>query len=126
MRAMIVRRPGPPEVFEEREVPDPSPAPNEVLVRVRAVGINFADLFARMGMYPGQPKPPLIPGLEVAGVVERPAADTSTAQGEALRAGDRVAALTSFGAYAELAAVPAQRVYRIPQEMSFEDAAAIP
>jgi len=79
-----------------------------------------------MGMYPGQPKPPLIPGLEVAGVVERPPADTSAAQGEALRAGDRVAALTSFGAYAELAAVPAQRVYRIPQEMSFEDAAAIP
>jgi NADPH:quinone reductase-like Zn-dependent oxidoreductase len=123
MRAMVVRRYGPPEVFELREVPDPTPWPNEVLVRVRAVGMNFADLFARMGLYPGTPKPPFIPGLELAGVVERSAAE---AEGEPLRAGDRVAALTAFNAYAELVAVPARRVFRVPEAMPFEDAAAIP
>ena len=126
MHAMVVRRPGPPNVFEWREVPDPKPAPNEVLIRVQAVGINFADLFQRMGMYPGQPKPPMIPGLEVAGVVERSPADSAAAPLQPLRAGDRVGAMTAFNAYAELAAVPAPRVFRLQDAMSFEDAAAIP
>ena len=71
MRAMVVRRYGPPEVFESQEVPDPQPKPGEVLIRVKAVGINFADLLQRMGIYPGTPKPPFVPGIEIAGVVEK-------------------------------------------------------
>jgi NADPH:quinone reductase-like Zn-dependent oxidoreductase len=118
MRAAVVRRHGPPEVFEWREAPNPQPGAGEVLVRVRAAGINFADLLARMGLYPGAPKPPFIPGLELAGTVE--------ADAEGFRAGDRIAALTHSGAYAELIALPANRVFRIPAEMPFEDAAAIP
>ena len=127
MRAMVIRRHGPPEVFEWREVPDPPATASDVLIRVRTVGINFADLLARMGLYPGTPDPPFVPGLEVAGVIERPAASGNGESGsEVFRAGDRVAALTHFNAYAELVALPAQRVYRLPEAMSFEDAVAIP
>ena len=68
MRAMVVRRYGPPEVFESQEVPDPQPKPGEVLIRVKAVGINFADLLQRMGIYPGTPKAPFVPGIEIAGL----------------------------------------------------------
>ena len=120
MRAMVVRRYGPPEVFEYGEVPDPQPGPGEALIRVRAVGVNFADLLQRMGIYPGTPRPPFIPGLEVAGEVE------VTSSSPSLPAGTRVVALASFSAYAERVAVPSQYVFPLPNGMSFEDAAAIP
>ena len=71
MRAMVVRRYGPPEVLEIKQVPEPQTKPGEVLIRVRAIGVNFADLLQRMGLYPNAPKPPFVPGLEIAGVVEK-------------------------------------------------------
>jgi NADPH:quinone reductase-like Zn-dependent oxidoreductase len=71
MRAMVIGRYGPLEVFKVRESPEPTLKSGEALVRVHAVGVGFADLMQRMGIYPGTPKPPFIPGLEVAGVVER-------------------------------------------------------
>jgi NADPH:quinone reductase-like Zn-dependent oxidoreductase len=126
MRAMVVRRYGPPENLEPREVPDPAPKAGEVLIRIHAVGINFADLLQRMGIYPGTPKPPFIPGVEVAGTVERADAQSGSKAAEPLQPGERVVALASFNAYAQRAAVAAGRVYRIPQGMSLEDAAAIP
>ncbi|MGA8145393.1 MAG: zinc-binding dehydrogenase [Candidatus Acidiferrales bacterium] len=128
MRAMVVRRYGPPEVFESQEVPDPQPKAGEVLIRVKAVGINFADLLQRMGIYPGTPKPPFIPGIEVAGVVEKivDGGRQGAAEGEPLRPGDAVAAFPKFNAYAGWAAVPAAMAYRLPTGMSFEDGAAIP
>src|SRR5271163_562146 len=97
MRAMVVKRYGPPEVFESQEVPDPQPKPGEVLIRVKAVGVNFADLLQRMGIYPGTPKPPFVPGLEIAGVVEK-ISDTGgkPAEGEPLRVGEAVVAFTQF------------------------------
>src|SRR5580693_5311366 len=126
MRAMVVRRYGPPEVFESKEVPDPQPKAGEVLIRVKAVGVNFADLLQRMGVYPGTPKPPFVPGLEVAGVVERIADGVRPGEGESLRVGDAVVALTQFNAYAEWVAIPAKSVYRLPPGMSFEEGASIP
>ena len=127
MRSMVVRRYGPPEVFESREVPDPQPKPGEVVIRVKAVGVNFADLLQRMGVYPGTPKPPFVPGLEVAGVVEKTAEDSTHAQeGEPLKKGDAVAALMPFNGYAEWAAVPARDAFRLPAGMTFEDGAAVP
>jgi synaptic vesicle membrane protein VAT-1 len=126
MRAMVIRRYGPPEVFEAQQVPDPQPKAGEVLIRVKAIGVNFADLLQRMGIYPGSPKPPFVPGIEIAGVVEKVVDAGRPAEGNPLRAGDAVAALTQFNAYAEWAAVPAKLVHRLPPGMTFEDGAAIP
>lgn len=126
MRAMAVRRYGPPEVFESRELAEPAVGADDVLIRVHSIGINFADLLQRMGIYPGTPKPPFVPGLEIAGVVERLGSAAVSADAEKLAAGDRVVAFTQFNGYAELAATPAQRVYRVPTGMAFDDAAAIP
>ena len=124
MRAMVIGRYGPPEVFEVRESPEPTPKPGEALVRVHAVGVGFADLMQRMGVYPGTPKPPFVPGFEVAGVIER--GPESSSDGRPLKVGERVVVLTKFFAYAERVAAPAQRIFRLPAEISFEDAAAIP
>jgi NADPH:quinone reductase-like Zn-dependent oxidoreductase len=136
MRAMVVRRYGPPEVFEWREVEDPVLKPGQALVRVRAIGINFADLLARLGVYSNTPKPPFVPGLELAGEVEqvapaaRPRSDGQARPGGSedppLQAGDRVAVLTMFKAYAECVAVSAEQCFKIPEAMSFEEGAAIP
>ena len=126
MRAMVVRRYGPPEVFESRDVPDPQPNAGEVLIRVKAVGVNFADLLQRMGIYPGTPKPPFVPGLEIAGVVEKSANGGKPAENQSLKTGDAVAALTHSNAYAEWVVVPRAQVYRLPAGMPFDDAAAIP
>lgn len=126
MRAMVVRRYGPPEVFESRQMPDTQPKAGEILIRVKAVGVNFADLLQRMGIYPGTPKPPFVPGLEISGVVEKTADGGKPGEGEPLKAGDAITALTNFNAYAEWASVPARQVYRLPPGMPFDHAAAIP
>lgn len=126
MRAVVVRRYGPPEVFELQQLPDPQPKPGEVLIRAKAIGVNFADLMQRMGIYPNTPKPPFIPGLEVAGVVDKAAELGAEEHAEILRPGDAVVALTNFNAYAEWIAVPAGSVYRLPAGMGFNDGAAIP
>src|SRR6202050_4508303 len=126
MRAMVVKRYGPPEVFESREVPDPQPKPGEVVVRVKAVGVNFADLLQRMGIYPGVPKPPFVPGFEVAGVVEKVGDGGKSGDGDTFRPGDAVCAITQYNAYAQWVAVPARQVYRLPAGMPFEDGAALP
>lgn len=127
MRAMVVRKYGPPDVFEWREVPDPQPQPGQALIRVRAVGINFADLLARLGVYSNTPKAPFIPGLELSGEVAQvvPGGKAGTAAPQ-LKPGDRVAALTMFNAYAEKVVVNAEQTFPIPAAMSFEEAAAIP
>ncbi len=127
MRAMVVRRYGPPEVFKQSEVPEPALAAGQALIRVKAIGINFADLLARLGVYSNTPKPPFVPGLELAGVVEKVMpGGAGSANVPMLQPGDRVAALTMFKAYAELVAVNLEQAFKIPDAMPFEDAAAIP
>jgi NADPH:quinone reductase-like Zn-dependent oxidoreductase len=125
MRAIVARQYGSPEVFELQNLPDPQLKPGQVLVRVKVAGINFADILSRMGMYGGVPKPPFVPGLEVSGVIEDVAAGLPP-QASGLATGARVAALTKFKGYAELVAVPALQVFPIPDNLGFEDAAAIP
>ena len=78
-----------------REAPDPAPGAGEVRIRVRAAGINFADVLARIGLYPDAPKPPLVVGYEVAGHVDAVGAGVT-----GFAEGDRVVALTRFGGYA--------------------------
>jgi len=122
MRSIWIPRTGPPEVLEVREGPDPVPGPGEVLIRMRAAGVNFADVMARLGFYADAPPRPCVVGYEVAGTVERLG---SGADGE-LAIGRRVVALTRFGGYAEAVAVPAAQVFSLPERMSFEEGAAVP
>lgn len=123
---MVVGRYGPPKVFEAKELPDPQPKAGEALIRVKAIGVNFADLLQRMGIYPGTPKPPFVPGFEVAGVVEKVVGTPRGGEEEEIRPGDAVAALTHFNAYEEWVTAPLRSVYRLPPSMPFDDAAAIP
>ncbi|HYR18276.1 MAG TPA: NAD(P)H-quinone oxidoreductase [Myxococcales bacterium] len=118
MRAIVFKAPGGPEVLELGEVPDPRPRPGELLVRVRAAGVNRADLVQRLGRYPPPPGEPETLGLEIAGEVLEPAAP--------FQRGDRVMALLGGGGYAELARVPAAHAMPIPEGMGFAEAAAIP
>lgn len=121
MRQVWIPRHGGPEVLEVREAPDPTPGPGEVRIRVAAAGVNFADVLARMGLYPDAPPLPTVVGYEVAGVVD---AVGDGAVG--LREGDRVAATTRFGGYSEAVCVPAEQARAIPDALSFQAAAAIP
>jgi synaptic vesicle membrane protein VAT-1 len=124
MRAIVVSRLGPPEVLGWRSVPDPELQPGHVMIQVVAVGVNFADLLMRSGFYPDTPARPFVPGLEVSGVIERLAPGLGN---DHLGVGDRVLALTNtLGAYAERVAVPRSHVLRIPENIAFEEAAAIP
>ncbi len=125
MHAMMVRRYGPPKVMEWREAPDPKLSAGQVLIRVKAIGINFADILARLGVYSTVPKPPFIPGLELAGEVEQVVARAS-GTGTTLKPGDRVTALTMFNAYSEKVAIHPEQAFLIPDSMTFEEAAAIP
>ena len=124
MRSVWIPKPGPPEVLEVRDGPDPAPAHGQVLIRVRASGVNFADVSARMGFYPDAPPRPCVVGYEVSGLVEKLGAGVDPASGLAVE--QRVVALTRFGGYAEAVAVPAAQVFPMPAAMSFEEAAAIP
>ncbi len=122
MRAIAISKPGGPDVLVvvERETPEPSRG--EVRVRVRATAINRADLLQRMGAYPApSDAPPDIPGLELAGEVEALGPGV-----ERLRIGDRVFGLVGGGAYAEQLVTHERALAKIPDGMSFEDAAAIP
>jgi putative PIG3 family NAD(P)H quinone oxidoreductase len=122
LRAIVITRPGEPDVLEERQVPVPTLAPSEVLVRVAAAGLNRADLLQRRGAYPAPPGWPAdIPGLEYAGIVE--------AVGSAVtrwRPGDRVMGLVGGGAYSELVVVHEGETSAVPDSLSLVEAAAVP
>src|SRR5439155_23016881 len=112
---------GEPDVFEPREAPTPAPGPGEVRIAVRASGVNFADILARLGLYPDAPRLPLVVGYEVAGVVDATAPDVHR-----VHEGDRVVALTQFGGYATHVVVPADLTFELPGEMSDAEGAALP
>ena len=121
MRALFVTLRGGPEVLRVREVPDPVPGPGEVRIDVRAAGLNFADVMARMGLYPDAPPLPAVVGYEVAGVVDAVGPGV-----EAPAEGDRVLALVRFGGQATRVVVPARQALPMPAAMSFEEGAALP
>ncbi len=116
MRQVWITRRGGPEVLEVREGPDPQPKPGEVRIRVRAAGVNFSDVMARMGFYPDAPKLPCVMGYEVSGEIDLPQE----------RAGERAIALTAFGGQSELVCVPEDMVLPMPAGMGFSEAASIP
>lgn len=120
MKSVIVKEFGGPEVLSVEEVPVPAPGSGEVLIRVHAAGVNYADIMQRDGLYPGGPKPPYGAGFEVAGVVE------SVGEGVTQwSAGDPVMAFCAAG-YSEFAAAKAWQVMPKPEQLTHAQAAAIP
>ena len=121
MRQAVIPRYGPPEVFQIREAPDPVPGDGDIRVRVRAAGINYADILSRLGLYPDAPKPPVVVGYEIAGHVDETGGGVS-----GFASGDRVLALTPFGGYADTVVIPSRNAFRVPPDLSDAEAAAIP
>lgn len=121
MRAVVITGHGDYDVLQVQERPAPSAGHGQVLIDVAAAGVNFADVMARMGLYPDAPENPAVVGYEVAGTVS---AVGPGVEGRAV--GDRVMAGTQFGGYAEQVAVPAADVIDLPDGLSFEQGAAIP
>lgn len=122
MQAVRIARPGGPEVLEVVRRPAPQPGPGEVLVRVRAAGVNRADLLQRRGRYPAPEGAPAdVPGLEFAGEVERAGEGVP-----AVSVGDRVMGLLPGGGYAERVAVPAGLLLPVPEALGWAEAGAVP
>lgn len=122
MRAIVITRPGGPDVLALRDVADPLPGTGEIRVRVHATAVNRADLLQRMGRYPAPAGAPQdIPGLEYAGVV-----DAIGEGAQRWRAGDRVMGLVGGGGYADYIVTHEDEAMRVPSGLSLEDAAAIP
>jgi NADPH:quinone reductase len=112
MQRVVVDRYGGPEVLRVVEEDDPRPGPGEVRVRMLVAGVSFTDAQLRAGTYMGGPKPPFTPGYELVGVVEELGPGCSR-----LREGDRVAALTVWGAYAERVCVPEVNAVEVPEDL---------
>jgi NADPH:quinone reductase-like Zn-dependent oxidoreductase len=121
MRAVVITKHGGPEVLKVEERPDPQPGQGQVRVDVAASGINFADVMARMGLYPDAPKTPCVVGYEVAGTIAEVGEGAT-----GVSVGDRVMAGTQFGGYASQVVVPADQVIPLPDSLSFEQGAAVP
>ncbi len=121
MKQIWIPKHGAADVLELRDAPDPMPNAGEVRIRVESIGVNFADVVARIGVYPDAPKPPFVPGYEVAGLVD--------AVGEGIDSdwlNVPAAALTRFGGYSSVACVPLSQVFRLPKNLSADEAAALP
>lgn len=122
MKAVVISQPGGPDVLQLQDRADPRPGPGEVLIRVKAAGVNRPDIFQRKGNYPAPPGAPAdIPGLEVAGIIE--------ACGEGVtrwKTGEHVCALLAGGGYAEFATAPQEHCLPLPEHWSFVEAASLP
>ncbi|RFU64969.1 quinone oxidoreductase family protein [Peribacillus glennii] len=121
MKAVVITEFGAPEVLKYTEVEKPALGPKQVLIRVAATAVNFADIKARYGKYHGTGQPPFVPGLDAAGTVE--------AVGEGVKrigAGDRVIAFPKNGSYAEYIVADEDLTFAIPDSIDFETAAACP
>ncbi|UPL51067.1 NAD(P)H-quinone oxidoreductase [Hymenobacter sublimis] len=122
MQALVITRPGGPEVLEVREIPRPVPAAHEVLIKVHAAGVNRPDILLRQGKYRGSGDVSgLVPGLEVAGVIEACGAEVTR-----WHPGDAVCALLAQGGYAEYAAADARHCLPLPVSWTFAEAASLP
>ncbi len=119
MKAMIATRWCEPSEMQYTEVPDPGPRPGEVLIDVKAIGCNFPDILIVQGKYQVKPPLPFSPGHEAAGIVREVGAGVTR-----VTPGQRVLAITAWGAYAEQVVSDEARVFAIPDAMGFEEAAA--
>ena len=118
MKAMFSTAPGGPETLELTEWPTPQPKPNEVLICVKAAGVNFPDTLIIRDLYQIKPTRPFAPGGEVAGIIEAIGKDVDN-----FTEGERVLAVPGFGGFVSHITVDADKVVKIPDKMPFEDAA---
>jgi NADPH:quinone reductase len=118
MKAVQVSQTGGPEALEYKDVADPKPQANEALIEVKAIGLNFIDVYFREGRYPA--KLPFVDGQEAAGIVREVGSDV-----KAVKPGDRVAYTGVLGAYAEKTVVAAERLVKLPEHVDFETAASL-
>jgi NADPH:quinone reductase len=121
MKTIVIRQPGGPDVLTLTDIPTPEPRPGEVLIKVAAAGVNRPDVLQRMGFYPPPPGASNVPGLEVAGEI--------VALGEGVsrwKAGDKVAALTAGGGYAEFALAHEGSCMTVPKGLGMVEAACVP
>lgn len=121
MRQVWITKAGAPDVLRVQEATDPEARAGEVRVRVKAAGINFADLMARVGLYPDAPKIPCVVGYEVSGVVDQVGTGVTD-----FVEGQRVFAMPKFGGYTDVLSLRTEQVVKMPDAMSFEEAAALP
>ena len=121
MRQIVTTANGDIDVLKVQEKPDPTPRDEEVVIRVRAAGLNFADILARQGLYPDGPPKPCVMGYEVSGVVDSVGKDVNQSF-----VGKSVVAMTRFGGQSEMIAVKATQMFEKPEQLTFEQAAAIP
>ena len=121
MRQIVTTGTGDINVLEVHEKPDPIPREGEVLIRVQASGLNFADILARQGLYPDSPPKPCVMGYEVSGVVESAGEDVDSSL-----VGRAVVAMTRFGGQSDMVVVKGSQVFEKPEPLTFEQAAAIP
>jgi NADPH2:quinone reductase len=117
MKAIQVQKTGGPEALTLVDLPVPRPKPNEAVVKITAIGVNFIDVYFREGRYPSPL--PFVDGQEAAGTVSETGSEVKS-----LKPGDRVAYTGVLGSYAEYAAVPAARLVRVPDKISDQQAAA--
>jgi NADPH2:quinone reductase len=119
MQAMLVQELGGPDRMKLTEVPDPEPGRGQVAIDIRAVGCNFFDILMTQGKYQVQPPLPFAPGAEIAGTVRALGEDVTGVQ-----IGDRVFAMLGWGGFATMAVTPVEALWRIPDSMPFDHAAA--
>ncbi len=121
MKAFVITKFGPPSVLQIKEETERALQNGEIRVAVRFIGLNFAEVFELLGIYPGIPDPPFVPGIEFSGIVRE------TGQGvRAFKPGDRVMGFSRQGAYAESVCVHEDHAVRVPKRMSLAEAAAFP
>ena len=121
MKKVIYPKVGGVDSIEILDVEEPRASEGEVVVRIHRAGINFADLMMRQGLYGSNPDFPFTPGYEASGVI------ISLGKGvKGLELGDRVLAMTGFGGYSEKVSIPSSRVFKLPDSVTFDQAAAIP
>src|SRR5438874_6703555 len=121
MRALICREWGDIGRLKVEDVAAPKPGAGEVLIRVKATAVNYADAIMVAGRYQTKPELPFSPGLETAGVIEACGPEV-----QGLQPGDRVMAILAYGGLAEYAVAPAAETYVIPLDLSFAEAGAFP
>lgn len=117
MRQVVITKAGSPDVLRVIDVPLPEPGPGSVRIKTEAIGVNFADLVGRLGLYPDAPRPPYVPGYEVAGII-----DAVGGSVDAARLGQPVIALTRFNGYGEAVCVPEAQAIPRPAKMPVEQA----